>query len=320
MPSRPGLISVVITVRNEQRHMSDLLDSLVVQEKPFEILIVDANSTDSTRDIVRRYGERFPEVRLYVHSGTRGESRNFGALKAQGQVVAFIDGDCIANPFWLHELRNALTNADIVAGKTIQIGYWAFESLHRVELKHHGLDVTYPSCNLAYWKPVFERIHGFDSAFKTAEDIDLNFRAVDTGAHLGYNENALVYHRARETFTKFFIQAFWNGYGRKQLTLKHGNLWGQYSFREMLRTQLSLFGIARLSCASFGYLTATMRAPKPTKTSAGTLAAGSAGAAEGAGAGAEAASGHGAEPSKAAVPNQPVASVPTQQRPSQGDR
>jgi glycosyltransferase involved in cell wall biosynthesis len=257
-PAHP-FASVVVTVRNEARHIADLLDSLVVQEPPFEVLIIDADSTDATRDIVKRYVARYPFIRLIEHGGRRGESRNRGAREAKGQILAFIDGDCIANPFWLKQIRLSLGGADVAAGRTIQIGYWAFESLGRVELDHKGYDVTYPSCNLGYWKEVFEAAGGFDDNFHTAEDIDLNFRAVDAGAKIAPNDDAIVYHRARDTITKFLKQAYWNGYGRKQLTLKHGNLWGQYSFKKMIRSQFSFWGILRLGSASLGYTAAKIK-------------------------------------------------------------
>jgi len=254
--------SIIVTVRNEARHIADLLDSLVVQEPPFEIVVVDAESTDETTAIVRHYQESYPNIRLIVRACTRGGGRNLGVAEAKGEIVCFIDGDCIANPFWLAKLRRTLADADIAAGRTIQIGYWAFEALARVELDHKGFDVTYPSCNLAYWKPLFEKVGGFDDVFITAEDIDLNYRAVDVGARLVSNDEAIVYHRARDTITKFLKQAFWNGYGRKQLTLKHGNLWGRYSFRRMLRQQASFWGLARLGSATMGYLVAKAKEKK----------------------------------------------------------
>ncbi|HLE97228.1 MAG TPA: glycosyltransferase, partial [Candidatus Thermoplasmatota archaeon] len=217
-------------------------------------LVVDAESDDRTREIVKGYAQKYEFVRLLEHAGRRGEGRNFGVGKALGALVAFIDGDCIANPFWLQEVRRGLVHRDVVAGRTIQIGYWAFQSLDRVELDVHGVDVSYPSCNLAYRRTAFEKAGGFDDWFVTAEDIDLNLRAVERGASLGYREEAIVYHRARDTFAGFFRQAFWNGYGRKQLTLKHGSLWSQYSFRRMFRSQLHFWGVLRLSAASFGYI------------------------------------------------------------------
>lgn len=255
----PGLVSVVVTVKNEARHISDLLDSLLVQEEPWEVLVVDAESTDGTRRIVQDYADHNKGVRLLTHAGTRGESRNVGVREARGDAVAFIDGDCIANPFWIARLRRALAGADVASGRTLEIGYWAFENLHRVELVIEGVDVTYPSCNLAYTVDAFEEAGGFDDWFHTAEDIDLNYRAVQADLTFAQADEAIVYHRARDSISGFLEQAYWNGYGRKQLTLKHGSLWNDYSFGRMIRSQASFWGLVRLAAASIGYLTCKLK-------------------------------------------------------------
>ncbi len=75
-----------------------------------------------------------------------------------------------------------------------------------------------------------------------------------------YDADAIVYHRARDTISKFLKQAYWNGYGRKQLTLKHGSLWSEYSFRRMVRHQGgSFWGLLRMGAGATGYLTAKRR-------------------------------------------------------------
>jgi glycosyltransferase involved in cell wall biosynthesis len=248
------LVSVVTTVRNEARNISALLDSLLVQEGPFEILVIDSDSEDATRDIVRRYEQRHEMVHLHLHGGTRGAGRNFGIRKAKGEAVAFIDGDAIANPFWLRELRAGLQHADIVAGRTIQIGYRPFEELERVELIVEGTDVTYPSSNLAYRKSVLNEIGGFDEWFVTAEDIDLNIRAVRAGHTIAFSAGAIVYHRTRSSVYDFLRQALWNGAGRKQLTLKHGVLWSRYRPGAMLRQRTTFWSLLRLNTALLGYV------------------------------------------------------------------
>src|SRR6058998_1171533 len=78
------LVSVVTTVRNEARNIAALLDSLAVQEPPIEVIVVDSDSEDATRDVVRTYEKRYDFVHLYVFGGTRGTGRNFGIRKARG--------------------------------------------------------------------------------------------------------------------------------------------------------------------------------------------------------------------------------------------
>jgi len=248
------LVSVVTTVRNEARNIAALLDSLVVQEPPFEIIVVDSASQDPTRDIVRGYERQYESVHLYLTGGTRGAGRNFGIREAKGEAVAFIDGDAIANPFWLKELREGLRRSDVVAGRTIQIGYRPFEELERVELIVEGTDVTYPSSNLAYRKSVLDEIGGFDRWFVTAEDIDLNIRAVRAGHTIAFRAGAIVYHRTRSSVYDFLRQALWNGAGRKQLTLKHGVLWSRYRPLAMLRQKTNFWSLLRLNTALLGYV------------------------------------------------------------------
>ncbi|MCK5254369.1 MAG: glycosyltransferase [Thermoplasmata archaeon] len=250
------LISVIVTVRNEEKRIGNLLDSLVVQDGSFEVVITDAYSDDRTCDIIKEYAERYDNIHLYMKGGTRGVGRNYAVKKAEGEVVAFVDGDCIANPFWLKEIRRSLedTGTEVVAGKSITLGYAPFAELDRVELTKSGFDVTFPSCNLAYSRELFRSIRGFDPQFMTAEDIDLNFRAVSVGSSIVYNENAIIYAMARDTFMGFFKQAFWNGFGRKQLTLKHGNLWDRYSFGEMIGEHINTWYFIRMMFGMFGYM------------------------------------------------------------------
>ncbi len=250
----PSLISVVITVRNEEQHLPALLDSLLTQEAPFEIVVVESESRDRTLAIAQEYERRHPElVRALPRPGSRGIGRNAGVRAARGEFVAFIDGDCFADSQWLHNLRRGLAHAPIAAGETVTVGRSRYGRLGRVELFQSGYDVTFPSCNLAYGRALFDALGGFDPRFITAEDIDLNLRAVRSGASIRYVPEAIVYHQARSNLVRFLIQAFWNGYGRKQLTEKHGSLWERYRHRRLFSGQQGVIAWARLAAAMTGY-------------------------------------------------------------------
>lgn len=251
-------VSIVVTVKNEADNIAKLLNSLLLQEKPFEIIIVDANSDDETQEIVKKYTEKNKEIKIYVHAGSRGKGRNFGVRRARGEIIAFTDGGCIADKNWLKELKKTIDKGyDIAVGKTINVG--KFSDMERVSIVYKGYDITFPSCNLAYKRDIFEKIGGFDTRFVTAEDIDLNLRAVKIGAKIGYNENAIIYRSTAENLLKFMKQSFWYGYGRKQLTLKHGKLWKQYSIKQMFSAHLTFWGLLRLTFGLFGYLTCKLK-------------------------------------------------------------
>ncbi len=255
-PNAPALVSVVITVRNEAQHLDQLLDSLTAQEGPLEVVLVDAQSRDGTLESATAFAERHPGLlQVFERPGSRGMGRNAGVHEARGEWVAFIDGDCFADSQWLSKLRRAFAQATVVAGRTVTVGKPRFGQLERVELLQEGYDVTYPSCNLAYRREFFERLGGFDPRFVTAEDIDLNMRAVLAGAAISYVPEAVVYHHVRTTFLRFLIQAFWNGYGRKQLTEKHGRLWSRYRVRHLISGQKGVMAWLRLTAALAGYAT-----------------------------------------------------------------
>ncbi|MCI4320407.1 MAG: glycosyltransferase [Thermoplasmata archaeon] len=254
-PADRPLVSIVITVKNEERHLARLLDSLVGQEPPIEVVLVDALSHDRTFSIAESYSAAHPGLLRAVRKfGSRGIGRNQGVAIARGDLLAFIDGDCFADSRWVQFLREGFARGDVLAGRTVAVGRSTYANLERVELFLKGSDVTYPSCNLAYRRTLFERLKGFDPRFITAEDIDLNLRAVQLGAHLVYLPEAVVYHHHRLTLFRFFIQAFWNGYGRKQLTEKHGSLWGSYRIRRLLSGQRTVLAWIRLVAAFSGYV------------------------------------------------------------------
>ena len=259
-------ISIVITVKNEAQNMPHLLDSLLVQEKPFEIIVVDANSTDDTPKMVKDYESKYKEIKFFSYDQTRGESRNYGVKYATGDAIAFTDGSCIANPFWVKELRQKLLEgADVVAGETVRFGFSGFSKMQRVGVYHKGGDASYPTCNIAYKKDVFTKIGGFDSWFKEAEDVDINYRALDSGAKFVYHEKAIIYHIGSLTFFSFIKKSFWYGFGRKELAIRHGSLWSEYNMLDMVKIRKgeSVWKLMQMSIAFLGYVFCGFVGKKP---------------------------------------------------------
>ena len=175
------LISVVVTTKNEEECIRELLDSLIVQEPPIEIIVVDAESTDSTQRIINEYIKKYNFLRLYVEKGSRGKSMNFGVKKATGYAVSFIGADDRAHRDWIKYVRIAMKEGhDIVVGKCILEGKRGF-IVDRVKLYHNGFDISYPGSNTTYKREIFDKLKGFGPALITAEDMDLNYRGIEEG-------------------------------------------------------------------------------------------------------------------------------------------
>src|SRR2546430_10406455 len=85
------------------RNIAALLDSLVVQEPPLEIIVVDSASVDATRDIVRRYERQYENVHLYITGGTRRGGRDNRVPEAEGEAIALLDRGPNPEPLLLQE-------------------------------------------------------------------------------------------------------------------------------------------------------------------------------------------------------------------------
>jgi len=247
-------ISVVLTTKNEEKNIGELLESLSNQEEPYEVLVVDSDSTDKTQEIIMKYSKINKNIKLLIHPGTRAKSMNYGIQKATGDAVAFIGGDDVADKNWIKEIRNGLKKGDIIVGELLPTKEEKIKHIENVKLFHKGVNVSYPGTNTTYKKEILDKIGGFDPWFSSAEDLEINLRAIDAGYKIIEHKNAKVYYRPRGTPLNFLKQSFWYGYGRKLLGLKYGNIWGKHSMSDVIKNQISFFGLIRLLIRFFGYI------------------------------------------------------------------
>ena len=112
-------ISVLIPAYNEESFISKCLESVKSQSYPvdrYEIIVMDNGSTDRTKEIAESMG-----VRVLNAEGLRiGGVRNLGAEVAEGEIFAYIDADCIAQPNWLFngsEFLSGVSNVAAVGGR-----------------------------------------------------------------------------------------------------------------------------------------------------------------------------------------------------------
>jgi glycosyltransferase involved in cell wall biosynthesis len=99
------VISVVVCTYNRSGLLANLLQSLCEQTLPksrYEVIVVDNNSLDDTRDVAEGYCDRYPNV-SYCLEAQQGLShaRNRGLRVAKGEYVSYVDDDCKAPEQWL---------------------------------------------------------------------------------------------------------------------------------------------------------------------------------------------------------------------------
>jgi len=126
-PSGTGepFASVVISVHNDREHLRDCLCSLRKQHyRNFEVIVVDAGSTDGTGDMVK---DEHPEVRLIITKKVGiGEATNKALLAAKGDYIVFdLNSDDIVSPTWLRNLVEFMennTSVGVLGGKRYAYG------------------------------------------------------------------------------------------------------------------------------------------------------------------------------------------------------
>lgn len=209
MPApRPSQLTVVLLTWNEERNVAACLDGLARQrDRDFEVVVVDAASTDRTAELVRARREQLPvPLRLDV-AATRisvGEARNRGVALARSANVAFLSADAVPGPDWVSEALHSLRSADMVFGRQVHDPpRWGLGAAVRGLRYHHF--PTGPSSdparfasnvNAALRRDVALAFpFGTSAAASAVDDLLLAQRALRAGYHAAYNPDMVVRHR-----------------------------------------------------------------------------------------------------------------------------
>lgn len=202
-----AFVSVVIPHFNDFDNLALCLASLRAQSLSsdrYEIVVADNNSVDG----VERVQRLAPDIRVVpaLEQGA-GPARNAGAAAAQGEIVAFIDSDCIAHPNWLSAGIEALRRYDYAGGQVVvfprtadrMTAAEAYELVFAFNFKKYIEKDKYSgSGNLFMTRRVFDQVGGFRAG--VSEDVDWCRRANRLGLRLGYAPDAIVRHAARHSW------------------------------------------------------------------------------------------------------------------------
>jgi cellulose synthase/poly-beta-1,6-N-acetylglucosamine synthase-like glycosyltransferase len=244
---------VIVPVRNGASTIAGCLDAILATDYPEdrrEILVVDNGSTDGTAPLIQARPVR------YLREPNPGVSnaRNRGIAESTGEILAFVDADCLVDPQWLTELVRPFEDPAVgaVAGDlqhfpaTTPAERQAARLLGNWQRFAFNSDPAYPiTANAAYRREVIERIGTFDPHMTRAQDVELGLRFKErSDLRLAYAERATARHRNRTTQRGFFRQQLGWAYGAGLVGAKFeamgGNPVRPPRIREITRTARGL--------------------------------------------------------------------------------
>ena len=166
-------VSVIVTTKNEEKNIKNCLDSIRKQTYPkrnIEILVVDNNSSDRTKELAKKYTKH-----VFNKGPERSAQRNFGVSKSSGDYILYLDADMILHPDVIKKaVALVIRNPKIVALyiSEIVIGNSFFAKIRQFERSFY--DGTVIDCVRFIKRDIFQKVGGFDKSMSGPEDWDLD--------------------------------------------------------------------------------------------------------------------------------------------------
>lgn len=220
-------VSIIIPAFNEEKFLPLCLDSISRLNWPkdrFEIIVIDNGSTDNTC----RIAESYHAVVLKDPAKNVSGLRNLGAMNAGGDILAFVDADCIVSEDWLMEAEKYFNKKQYVAwGSPPGIPHnatWVQKAWYIVRQKETAVEKVdwLESMNLFVRKHEFLQINGFDESLVTCEDVDFSYRITQFGLIVSDPSIKAQHLGEADTVRVFIKKEIWRGRGNIKGAFKHG--------------------------------------------------------------------------------------------------
>jgi len=220
--TKPAL-SIVVSTYNRETLLKQCLESLCAQtlaKNKFEVIIIDNNSTDNTKETAHSFTAQYDNFR-YVSESKQGLSycRNRGIKESNAEYIAFIDDDGKAEPDWAEKIVYSFNNVkpapSAVGGIILPFydcqppGWFKDEYETRTWgdrkkfLEPPAGRYGFSGSNCALKKNIFTKFEGFNSdlgmkgnTLKLGEEADLFFRVYKKHPFFWYDPSIKVYHYA----------------------------------------------------------------------------------------------------------------------------
>jgi glycosyltransferase involved in cell wall biosynthesis len=197
-----NLISVIINCRNSQKYIKETIDSVINQTyKNFEIIIVNNNSTDNTKNIIFSYSDQRIKYFELNKSISLGAARNIALKESSGEFIAFIDSDDIWDKSKIEQtLKEFQNNIGLVYSDVVYFNSEKSFNLYKGRKAYEGncFSSLLTDYNLCISSCVISRKYMnqflFDENLNVCEDLDF-FLKISYKSKLKYVPKTLVKYR-----------------------------------------------------------------------------------------------------------------------------
>lgn len=218
-------VSVVVPCRNEEQYISRCLDSIVANDYPrgrLEVFVIDGMSEDGTREIVQRFSQRYPFVRLLDNPRKiKSSALNVGIAHARGDIIMAMDAHATYDSDYIPKCVRFLneSGADNVGGamvtepsddtlvaRSIAISlshpFGAGNSYFRIgSSAPRWVDTVFGGC---YRREVFQKVGLFDEKLVRSMDMNFNLRLARAGGKILLVPELVCHYYPTSTLSSFF--------------------------------------------------------------------------------------------------------------------
>ncbi len=226
-------VTIVIPCRNEVRYIGRCLESILANDYPreqLEILVVDGMSSDGTRQVIKEYANKYPNLTLLDNpKRTIPAAMNIGIRHSTTEIILKVDAHTVYQQDYVKTCVNHMRayNADNVGGlvkaaprTTTLVGKAIALSLGRPFGAGNGrfrigatqpawADTAFSGC---YRRSVFDRIGVYDENIARSEDIAINSSLRRAGGKILLVPDIVTTYYARSTLKEFSCHNFDNGF------------------------------------------------------------------------------------------------------------
>ena len=256
--------SIIVPVFNRPDEVDELLESLCHQDvKDFEVIIVEDGSEKPCKDVCDKYANILDLHYYFRENSGPGQSRNYGAERANGEWLIVLDSDVVLPKYYLRNVESGMRNEDAFGGpdashpsftpiqKAISYSMTSFFTTGGIRGgKGKKLDKFFPrSYNMGIRREVYQELGGF-TKMRFGEDIDFSYRIIEAGYKTALIPEAWVWHKRRTDFRKFFRQVYNSGIARINLEKRHP---GTMKLVHLLPTVFTVGVLGCLLLAPFCY-------------------------------------------------------------------